>query len=129
MKGERYEATVPDTLDLVERAEYAINAMTGALDPEHDYEYMWQVWFAPLKLVRHAATWWDSSPRAGWTLPLMRIMSGSEHNLDIEDKMVESMLSRVGADVQEHPYPLLLWGCHQRVPGLDKRSLCPPRAA
>ena len=98
MKSRRYDATVPDTLDLVDRAEYAINGMTGALDPEHDYEYIWQVWFSPLKVVRHAATWWDSNPKAAWTLPLMRIITGSTYNLDLEEKMVKSMLSRVGED-------------------------------
>lgn len=98
MKNNRYEATVPDTLDLAERAEYAINAMTGALDAEHDYEYIWQVWFAPLKVVRHAATWWDSNPRAAWALTLMRIATGSTRQLDMEEKMVESLLSRLGDD-------------------------------
>jgi hypothetical protein len=97
-QGKPYEKTVPDTLDLVERAEYAINAMTGALDAEHDYEYIWRVEFAPLKVIRHAATWWDSNPRAAWTLPLMRIMTGSSRNLDLEENMVKSMLSRVGED-------------------------------
>lgn len=29
---QRYQATIPDTLDLADRAELAINAMTGALD-------------------------------------------------------------------------------------------------
>ncbi|MAG34829.1 MAG: hypothetical protein CL878_01045 [Dehalococcoidia bacterium] len=34
--GERYEATVPDTLDLVERAELALNGLGGCLDPEQN---------------------------------------------------------------------------------------------
>ena len=55
-KDERAEASVPDTLDLVKRAEYVINALTGALDEKHGYEYSWQVWFAPCKLVQHC---WD----------------------------------------------------------------------
>ena len=36
-EGERYEAMVPDTLDLQERARLAIHAMTEATDPLADY--------------------------------------------------------------------------------------------
>ena len=35
--GERYEATVPDTLDLAERAEIALNGLCRTVDPEDDY--------------------------------------------------------------------------------------------
>ena len=31
-QGERYEATVPDTLDLAERAEWGLNALTGCAE-------------------------------------------------------------------------------------------------
>ena len=34
--GERYEALVPDTLDLAERARLAIHGMTEPTDPEAD---------------------------------------------------------------------------------------------
>ena len=34
----RYQAEVPDTLDLAERAALAVNALTGASDPEFKYE-------------------------------------------------------------------------------------------
>ena len=36
--GTRYEATVPDTLDLAYRAEMSLNVLTEALDPDRDYE-------------------------------------------------------------------------------------------
>ena len=36
-QGERYGATVPDTLNLAERPELAINATTRMLCPERDY--------------------------------------------------------------------------------------------
>ena len=48
LSGQRYKATTPDTLDLSERAEYAINAMTGMLDAKRDYEYIWWVHLVPL---------------------------------------------------------------------------------
>src|SRR4051794_7884968 len=38
-RGERYEATVPDTLEIAERARLAVNALTEPTDPLADYEY------------------------------------------------------------------------------------------
>ena len=37
-EGEKYEATVPDTLDLAERARLAVNGLTGPTNPLADYE-------------------------------------------------------------------------------------------
>src|SRR5262245_3063230 len=36
-KGKTYEATVPDTLDLVDKANLAINCMVGNIMPEKEY--------------------------------------------------------------------------------------------
>ena len=41
--GVRYEAVVPDTLDLQERAAQAVNALTEPTDPNADYELYWRV--------------------------------------------------------------------------------------
>jgi hypothetical protein len=44
--GERYKDTVPDTLDLAERAKLALRGATSITDPEADYEiYMWVDFF------------------------------------------------------------------------------------
>ena len=40
-EGQRYEARVPDTLDLQERAALAIHGLTSTTDPESDYEIYW----------------------------------------------------------------------------------------
>src|SRR5262245_30478899 len=37
-RGERYEATVPDTLDIAERARLGVNALTAPTDELADYE-------------------------------------------------------------------------------------------
>ena len=37
-EGERYEARVPDTLELQERARLALHNMTEVTDPQADYE-------------------------------------------------------------------------------------------
>ena len=39
------EGWVPDTLDLAERADLAVNELTGPTDPNADYEVYWQVIF------------------------------------------------------------------------------------
>src|ERR1700685_415543 len=39
LNGEHYEAQVPDTLDLSDRARLAINGLTRGVDAEHDYEH------------------------------------------------------------------------------------------
>src|ERR1700730_12062144 len=37
-KGDKYQATVPDTLDLAERARISINALTEVTNPDEDFE-------------------------------------------------------------------------------------------
>ena len=37
-EGKRYQASLPDTLDLAERARLAVNGLTGPTNPEADYE-------------------------------------------------------------------------------------------
>ena len=44
-RGQRYEALVPDTLDLAERARLAIHGLTEPTDPQADYEVFWHVLF------------------------------------------------------------------------------------
>ena len=43
MEGESYEALVPDTFDIAERADYGIQCMTNLADPEADYEMIGEV--------------------------------------------------------------------------------------
>lgn len=40
-KGKYYDALVPGTLDLAERAELALNGMAGIIDPQMKEEYPW----------------------------------------------------------------------------------------
>ena len=39
--GKYYEAVVPATIDIAERAGLSVNALTATLDPEYDYELYW----------------------------------------------------------------------------------------
>ena len=39
--GTYYEAVVPDTLDLAERAKLGVNHFTSIINPQSDYEMFW----------------------------------------------------------------------------------------
>ena len=52
-EGERYEDKVPDTLELADRSEYAINAYTRMLDPAMDYRFFGNAGFAYTRPVLH----------------------------------------------------------------------------
>ncbi len=91
--GKRYRATVPDTLDLAERARLAVHGLTAFLDEKANY--------AP-----YGHTYWNGNPPYMADLPggppnwgkiaesliFARLMCGSEENLDIEAQSLRGML-------------------------------------
>lgn len=97
-RGGSYEATVPDTLDLAERAGLAANALTGSADSQHNYEtyhgghldqrppYLSHGYGGPcMQKPVHA-------------LPMMRVMSGSSLNQDFDRKMMEAITRDIEQD-------------------------------
>ena len=80
--GHRYEAMVPDTLDLAGRAELAINGIGGTIDTDLDYYMFFLVRYACKTpyMAHHAA---DSTcdTKYGESFPLMRLMCGTDHQL------------------------------------------------
>ncbi len=104
VKGERYAAEVPDTLDLAERARLAVNVLTRAIDPEQDYA----VWQHMDLRTRPARLSWinrDITPKFLEALPMMRVMCGSVQNLDVERSMMQAMLSLIGEDGLQYAPP------------------------
>ncbi len=99
-QGETYKAIVPDTLDLAKRAEIAINCLTGALDPEYGYELYFVAQFAknPPIMFHEASGLPTNNPKFAESLPMMRLMSGSMQNLDIEKGMMERILAMIHTD-------------------------------
>jgi hypothetical protein len=99
-QGETYHATVPDTLDLARRAELAINCLTGALDPDYGYELFFVAQFAanPPIMFHEASGLPTNNPKFAESLPMMRLMSGSTQNLDIEKGMMERILAMIHTD-------------------------------
>jgi len=96
LSGKRYAVTVPDTLDLADRARLAINGIGGSIDPSLMTMYG-LIHFQTL--TPHQQHWASAEtlcdPKFGESLPLMRLMSGSEQYLDLEARYRQAMRSRV----------------------------------
>ena len=97
-RGERYTTFVPDTLDLQERAILTINALTSPTDPAADYEIYWVAFLNHRPpMMQHD---WNDHVQVKFisALPLLRIMSGSEQNAQVEQRWMEVVLHMVGPD-------------------------------
>ncbi len=96
--GEYYEALVPATLDLAERARLCVNALTETLDPACDDELYWIVDL----LAREPAMYHtvDDHVQAKFfqALPLDRTACGSTQNLDVEHRLMQTTLKMQGPD-------------------------------
>ena len=97
--GQRYEALVPATLDLQERAVLAINSLTARTDPRFDYEpyYITRLGFNPPHLLHWK---WDVETQMWYhaALPLLRLMSGSDQNSHIEERWTKVLLHMQAPD-------------------------------
>lgn len=98
-EGDRYEAMVPDTYDLQERAALVVHAMTEATDPLADHEPYYAVYFRtdPAVMLHsswHGATW----PKFPESVGLMRLVSGTDENLHVDEKWMEVALKSQGSD-------------------------------
>ncbi|MBI2841968.1 MAG: hypothetical protein HYX78_01060 [Armatimonadetes bacterium] len=98
-RGEkRYEAVVPDTLDLAERAALSVNALTGAADYKNGYETFqcghldWQ----PNYMSRRFGGPCFQKPVEA--LPMMRVASGSAQNADVDEKMADFIVNNIDKD-------------------------------
>ena len=96
-KGQWYEVTVPDTLDLVDRAELSINALIGNMEPENYYGVYQGFRLKSDPPQPHALTW-NITPKNARTLPMLRAMTGSEFGMDAEFNMMRSLLEQIRED-------------------------------
>lgn len=92
--------TMPDTLDLAQRAELSLHALTGALDADYGYELYFFVQFCqkPPVMIHESTGLPTNNPKFAEAQAMMRVMSGSNYNLDIQQEMMNSMLRNVHAD-------------------------------
>jgi len=94
--GSVYEAEVPDTLDLAEHARLAINALTGHLEPDKHYAVYQTFYFD--KDPRLGGLTWNLPAKDARVLPMLRAMTGSTQNLDIESGLMRALLGQIGKD-------------------------------
>ncbi len=97
--GHYYEAIVPATLDLAERARLATHALTSMTNPKMDHE----IFFTVSHMTRppamdHNASDLHCHGKFMEVLPLMRVMSGSLENMHVEKKWMEVLLKMQGPD-------------------------------
>jgi len=98
--GELYEVSVPDTLDLQDRAALAVNGLTSPTDPEADYEIYWTALFKRNPPMMQHDLGDHCQVKFMEALPLMRIISGSNQNAHVDRRWMEVALHRVGPDGQ-----------------------------
>jgi len=114
-RGHRYEATVPATLDLAERARIAVEGvLTTSTDPDYDNEVYIQAdmnWQPPI-MYHSFHDFNGCQPKYLESLALLRSASGSEENLDVDRKLYGVALHMIGEDglsyvpVQGRPWAL-----------------------
>ena len=91
--GQRYEALIPDTLDLAERAALAVNGLTAPTFPEADYDVPMVVYFhhnPPMMRIN-----WSSPGLVvmfAEASPLMRVISGSDLNAHVDEQWMQVTL-------------------------------------
>ena len=98
LAGEYYDAMVPDTLDLAERARLAIHAMTENPNPAADYECYWYVSWVPTPRMSQD---WDGltiTPKFREAVAPDRLICGSRQNLQVDHRWMEVTLHQQGAD-------------------------------
>ena len=99
-EGEKYEVEVPDTIDLVDHASYALNMATCLWVPEWGYELFNGIHMAanpPTLQVGHGGLL-SEGPKILEAIPLLRVMTGSTNNIDVDAKAVMSIVRVTGRD-------------------------------
>jgi len=92
--AQRYEATVPDTLDLAERAELALHGIAGTVDPNDDYMMWFEVfWNSDPPYMRHIGCDVECTPKFLDAMTQLRLICGSREFLDIEEGMEKALMS------------------------------------
>ena len=100
LTGSRYADTVPDTLDVAERAKLGIHAITGITDPNADYEIYWLVNFAlnPPRMIHDYNDWVQNYEGFMEALPLLRLATGSTLNSQVDPVWMAGVLRSLGPD-------------------------------
>ena len=102
VKGERYEASVPDTLDLADRMGLAVNAMTNVWFPSERFALAFNVEFSrrpPVLSINHLTDAYLNIPaKFIEALVVCRLASGSRQNIEVDRGVLDAQLSFIGGD-------------------------------
>lgn len=99
-RGLRYSDTVPDTLDVAERAKLGIHALTSITDPAFDYEIYWSAnFFRNPAVVQHDFNDWVQNQEGLMeALPLLRNATGDDANHQVDQAWMTTILRSIGPD-------------------------------
>jgi hypothetical protein len=99
-RGERYQDTVPDTLDLAERAKLGIHLLTAITDPKAGYEVYWAANFLrnPPVMAHDFNDWVQNCEGMMEALPLLRAATGSSLNDHVDPIWMSGVLRSIGPD-------------------------------
>ena len=75
---------IPDTLDLAQRGEYALNALAGTVDPDHHCEFLFGGNFKPPSVRHDAYSFAACGPKYLESWAMLRTMSGSDLHTAME---------------------------------------------
>ena len=102
-KGKTYEDMVPDTLDIQERIELAVNGLTGPTDPQLDHLIYFSVDLRANPPIMSHGRADVCTAKFMESLPLMRLACGSSLNDQTDPLWMEMALRMIG------PGGLLYW--------------------
>ncbi len=99
-RGRRYADTVPDTLDIAERAKLCIHALTSITDPNADMEVYWLASFHrnPPVMQHDFNDWVENVEGLKEALPLLRLLTGSSENDHVDPIWMQTALKEIGPD-------------------------------
>ncbi len=92
--GAYYQAAVPDTLDLAERARLGLNHFVGITDDNYEMCFAG----GPGGLGHQFSPLMACQPKAATAMAMERLMTGSQQGLDREAKMLDMLASNIGED-------------------------------
>jgi hypothetical protein len=124
VQGKYYQATIPDTLDLAEHAHLGVKHLMSITSEKNEYEMYWGVQKLGLpkdvlEFVGYGGEkylggnfddynppimnfWWSMlqacQPKCVEALAMLRVMTGSQIDLEREAKLLETMASHVGTE-------------------------------
>ena len=100
IRGVRYEDTIPDTLDIAERAKLGLNSLTSITDLNADQEIYWLADFFrnPPVMLHDFNDWVQLVEGMMEALLLVRIATGSSQNSHVDPNWMQTLLKTIGPD-------------------------------